>query len=848
MLFQQKVANSSAEDIAFEFDSAVMATPISSDDEIAPWVKEVVQAVSQKSTRAMLDDDTDEVITIDFSETLDASYIDSNSTRVRDVDAGEYLEHTASYSGKTLTITLTGAQDRLLARPGNKMDVLMLKDDFRDTAANALGVTVANGDTSVVGYDEDLTTSVGGNYVRLKFLAFAETNMDAQRVTLDETSQQKEDGRGVNDLDLIQANNDTFLDVDDMTVGIQQLNSAEDSDFDPVDPSPVSDAQERAQALLNAVAGKIDSQEDMSLQANTAGIHFTATNANYYELNVLDSVGVSKFNGLAQVELDGGTFDDAPNANRFVADVAEGDDQYLVLQGVVPGDIVQITPFDQFGYSGTLSNVTLVDNVAPTTVLQNSYGVPADSNNGEVTSREYGDGGEQSSTSSVKVGTPFLNITPRMLGLVNGLSEGTDEHGEEGIYTLKALFDANVVDPSTGKPFIDELNYSAPQVFGVYDAVAYTNWTTVSDDAFIGSRTIGVAFSEDIVLSADPVLTGENSGSTYAGLSGFIAKNDIQKQDENDPTFADLVQFDIDNVLTLANQDHGAQVDFSSVITDAQGNSGASSASVIVGDAMPPLVKSALYKGSSLVVTFNEEVAVDTTTTLTLGSKVITLDQDTVDAFEASSDKTVLTILPGSWSGKVDRTATFSLAQYEENAPADTDFSDGKNGHARLDFSKVEDVHGNSWSDFSDSSKQYFMQQPDFAAVDETGLFTVNGSDDGTTIGSTTLKVRFSGTHPMDVDAWDTNDDGQITGSELDGKFTYSAGTIDPTHTGHKAVRTNNGKTLTVTLELSAGTADSGAVVQINEDKDGTATTTEWGSAWDNTEYATVVSSEAKLN
>ena len=806
----------------------VDATPISSADSVAPWVKSVSQVVDQSAARGMLNDDATTVITVVFSEVM--SSIDANSIRVRDVDGGQYLGFTSTLSGNTLTLTLTNALTE-----GHEIDVLLLRDDFVDTAtpANALGLVDNNGANSNIGFDDTLTTSVGSTYVRLKLKSFEEANMDAEQVTLDETSQQRQDVRGgALDLEQLQTSNDAFLDVDNWTAGIHQLNTADDDDS-----STTADAQERMQALATALAGTIGSLESTDVFANTAGIQFAATNASYYEVDVLDSDGTSKFNGLARIELDGGTFDPAPNANRFVSDVAENENLYLVLQGVEPGDQVQITPFDEFGYSGTMASVELVDNVSPTTILQNAYGVAADNNNGSVVSLQYGDGGEQSSTPDADIGTPYLNITPRMLSIVDGTADGTDEEGLEGLYTLKQLFDLNTVnaipgDANEGELFIDVMNFLdgniAGSTPGVYDANAYTAWN-------VGSRTIGVAFSEDIVLNDAALITETNIDD--AVLSNYVANIDVLRQDDNGSTFADLVQFDIDNVIAFANGDHNGVIDFQAAISDVEGNSGATNAKVVVGDAMPPLVVSAQYKGSSLTINFNEDVVVDTSTTITLGSVPITLDQDTVDAFNASADHSVLNVLSSTWGDDLDRTAEFTLGQYDEADNADGSFPSDLHRHARLDFSDIEDTRGNNWDDYSTgataTSEEFFFFQPDFAAVDTTGLFSVTGSDLGTVLGSAEISVRFTGTHPIDISGWDANNDGTISQNEFENKFTFtdlSGGGVDinladDTHT---LAITNNGKTLTFNFVLTGNVAAG----------DNIAVGADWESQWDSSEVS----------
>lgn len=839
-------ANTSDEHTAHSMQD-VPATPISTADSIAPWVKSVSEVVSQTASRGMLNDDTDSVITIEFSEVMTS--IDDNSIRVRDVDDGEYLNFSYSLNGKTLTITIAETdlngdpQDRLLARAGHEIDVLLLVDDFRDTAtpANALGTVKNGGANTDIGFDSSLETSVGSQYVKLALKSYIEANANADAVSL-ENSQQSEDVRGVNDLDALQSKNNAFLDIDDMNVGIQQLNTADDDDA-----SGTADAQERMQALASALAGTIGSLESTDVEANTAGIQFAATNASYYELDVLDSEGTSKFNGLAQVELDGGTFDPAPNANRFVADVAEGQNLYLVLQGVEPTDVVHITPFDEFGYAGNLATVTLVDNVAPTTVLQNAYGTGADNNNGSVVSLQYGDGGEQSSNPDAEIGTPYLNVTPRMMSIVDGTADGTDEDGLEGVYTLKPLFDLNTEnaitdDPNFGELFIDELNFDAGNIAGstagVYDANAYAAWN-------VGQRTIGVAFSEDVVLNDAAAI--DHSQVTNATLSGFAANNDVLRQDDNGTTYADLIQFDIDDVIDFANADHDAVIDFSTAIEDAVGNAGASNAKVVVGDAMPPLVESAEYTGSAFSIQFNEAISVDTSTQIVLGGVAITLDQDTVDAFNLQGDKTILNVLPSAWGEDLDRTTVFSLAQYDEANPNEGSFPNDLHRHARLDFSDIEDLRGNSWSDVSTgataTSEEFFFYQPDFAAVDATGVFSVTGVDNGTTLGSSQISVRFTGTHPIDLSGWDANNDGVVSQNEFETKFTFTDDngggvTINAADDTHTLTPTNNGKTLTFNFVLT-GNVEAGDNLQVNA---------AWESQWDSTETSAPANSDVDFN
>lgn len=814
----------------------VQATKVLSEDTISPWVKAVAEVVDQTAGRGMLNDDVTDQFTIEFSETMaDIDASASNSLLIRDVDGGAYLPHSASLNGKVLTVTL---ESDLVA--GNEIDVLLLRDDFRDTAmpSNSVGTTIANGDNSPVGFDESMTTSVGSSYVRIKLKAYVEANQNAEAVDLTD-AQQTKDETGFGSLLELQEKNDAFLDVDDERDGIQQLNTADDNDS-----SNVADAAERMEDLAGAIAATVGYIDDTSVEANAAGIEFVSTVADYYEMDVIGSNGLSKFNGLVNKRLVGATFDGGV-ANRFVSDVSLGEKVYLVVQGVEPDDIVTITPYDQFGYSGQTASLTLKDNVAPTTVLQNAYGVNADNNNGSVTSLQYGNGGEQSSTPEVEPGIPFLNITPRMLSVVDGTSDGTEELGVEGLLTLKPLFDLNLVNDiadsnNRGEYFIDELDFDAANIPGstpgIYDAVAYSAWI---GDTSARTRTIGVAMSENVELTeTDPVVD-----TLSASLTNFVANNNVNIEDDGESTTADLVQFDIDDVVTFGNTDHGSIIDFQASITDATGNAGSSNAKVVVGDALPPMVESASYVGNELVINFNEAVAIDTSTQIVLGGQTITMDLDTVNAFNAQADQSTLRVLPSAWGDDLNRTATFTLAQYDESDATEGSFPSDLYRHARLDFSDVEDVLGNSWNDYSIGAaaddNEFFFHQPDFAAIDETGEFRVTGSDNGTTLNSDSISVQFTGTHPIDLSDWDGNNDGTIAQNEFETMFTFTdangGGTdINTADDTHSLVISNGGRTLTFTFVL-AGDVEDGDNLIVNA---------AWESQWDASETSAPANSD----
>ena len=732
-------------------------TEADTSDSVAPYVSEVDEVIAQSASTGMLNDDVTNTLTITFSEDIDSDYFDSddNSVVVRNVDDSTYeTVSSATLSDDVLTITLE--EDVV---EGNTYNVLLLKADLLDLAGNAIETG------SDVGYDSDLTTSTGSEYLKLTLQAYEEANQDA---TSPDLAQTETDDTGSDDLELIQQESPAFNDVDDTTGGIQQLNDDSDDDEDGN-----YDAADRLEELVAALADTISSSEDTIVTTNVARIEFTATNASYYVVDVADSDGTDKTSSITYNVLDNATWG---SSYDFTADEDEADIA-MVMTGVVPGDVVTITPYDDFGYAGTAASLELEDNVPPTTILQTAYGT-GDSTNSEVVSLQYGDGGEQASLDDATVGLPYFDLTPRLLGEVDGTGDGDYENN------LLRLYEYNATNPSSSNnTVVDEGEYFIDPDNGLYDATAYADFI----DDYDLSRTVGVAFSEDVTLTdTDPTFT-EVTSTDYAP-SNFEANNDVLIDDSGDTVNADLVQFDISDIYSFAMNESGSQLDFSDAVEDSNGNVAAStdygSPSVIFRDEIPALVTSAVYNGREFVITFDKAIDLDEVEDLTTAMDLngLSIDLSDEDDYDWDSDTYTLTVDFDAY-GEFDIADVFSYNQYDDynsdNLGEEPDDS-LEFAHGALDFSNITSSNGASWAYYNDlSSDEGQFDQPTFAAVNILKDFDVSTSTSGTS----TLTLTYTFTH--EVYGLDTLFSGYVEGgtttltsTEISTLITYSGSSI----------------------------------------------------------------------
>ncbi len=241
--------------------------------------------------------------------------------------------------------------------------------------------------------------------------------------------------------------------------------------------------------------------------------------------------------------------------------------EFLIV-GVAPGQTVKVRARDSFGAATSYVDVELQEKVAPTTVIQNSYRVDGDKVTGTAGEGSEIDGGHDVTIGKDgSLGYPYLTIAP-------------------GILDLESL---------TAKDGDDD----------TYDAGAFTTWNGAE-------LTTAVAFSESIAwIGSDhtPVLDDVNG----VDLNSFDIVNDITATggDNGNSAARDFVTFDIDNIFTFADSD-GGTISFDSIIEDLNDNT-ASAATVVVRDALPPLITKAVIeeRGSRnyLNITFSENLA-----------------------------------------------------------------------------------------------------------------------------------------------------------------------------------------------------------------------------------------------
>ncbi len=814
---------------------AVSAVEFEYVDTISPYVVMVNQVGNQLAARGLLSDDFSNTLTVQFSETLDASLIDSNSVVIRDVTSSSYVDHTTTVSGNILTITLNSSIPN-----GNKIDVWLLKDDFKDISGNL----AATG--TKVGFDADGSTATSSQYLQLLLTSYEEANQDATSPT---QAQLTQDVLGVDDLEAIQAGNNavnsayvTFLDVNDDVAGIQQLNSADDDDA-----SGTPDTDTRLTALLGQIAGTIGATGATTVESDNALVEFTATNASYYYLNVTDADGNDVVDVISETILQGGTFGTNPDADTRRIDPDGNGFAITVLVGdsVAPGYTVTITPYDDFGYAGTANSITLVDNVAPTTILQTSYGV-GNEDNGSVTSLQYGDGGEQVAVADVTPGTPYLDLTPRLLGQVDGTDDGSEDDVNY-VETFEALYEFNTVNPvgssnttvTAGDQFIDEAT-------NIYDANAWSEYLANFDF----TRSLGVAFSEDISLTASaPVFT---AAGTASAPTNFVANNDVTIDDDGSTVNADLVNFDIADVYDFVLQENGAVLDFTGAIQDSAGNvaiettaaAQTNNAKVVFRDMIPPMVTSAIYSGQALTVVFDKDI---NTALLTADGVTMTLNGETIDLSDADNytwDAATNTLVAnlGDAYGTFITGTVFDLAQYDDVTPTVTASVAGdadQFAHGALDFSQVPNANGVSWEDYNDlgAADEGYFQEPTFAATNVVEVFdeTISRS----ALGASTITITYEFKHAIDLDAVD-GDDNVMDSNEIQDIFTWSAGSVNAA--GNSLAITNlanGGSRLTFVLSLNAVTS---ATQTLDADFDGdglfNGDADDRVSAYDGTGYA----------
>ena len=810
----------------------VYATSIVSLDNIAPYVVGVAGVLDPSVSPASLDRDVSATsgIEITFSESLQSDDLDSSSVVLRNVSSNLYLTINSVTISDAGVLTLSAATN---FSSGDLLHLNLQRSDFKDSAGNVLVLGVLTddgGDDISIAYDELISSQNGTNDVlRLNLQAFQDINTNAQTP---EATQMTRDDSGEDYEEAIQLASTAFNDVDDDTDGFQQLNS-NDSDGSSISDSESADRlSDLATALNNATI--------VSVGTNVARVSFTPTNASYYSVSLTDSNGdiIDSNERLVTIKIEtiasvatSGSYDDVGAEDNLSS--VDGSDVELLLEGVIPGDMLIITPYDDLTYAGTAKQLVLVDNVEPTTILQNSYDVGDDVY--QIGSVYFGEGGGLASEDDGTVGLPVLHVTPQLLDnldgsgrdITAGLSDGVVNWGGADDSLEAELFDLIIFDEE-----VDNGNYDGQGGSdGIYDATAWDDFS--STEGWLG-RSIGVAFSEDIaIVEGNTPQFSASSTTVFNDWEGMAAQNDVTQNSEGSENVnADIIRLEVEDIMDLANNYSGEELNFSSVVQDDAGNvaSDSANARIRLQDSMPPFVTAANYYGASFVITFNEPInessywgenlylysGSDTSATLTLAlsEENVTYDADNyaISIVPASPDD-----YPGGsgssgvWVGDLDASVLFDLSTGAENDNVDDVY------YSQLRFDSIQDSQGNSWID--DRAE---LGRPDFAVVDSLGEFDsrVSSSANGFIVGedSGLDNIEWIFSHALDFEktfdgcASNSSELAKLTLTAVDSASCfklYDDRGIELTYAGannnSEGTISSNGKTFTFFLDLDNG-------------------------------------------
>jgi hypothetical protein len=448
--------------------------------------------------------------------------------------------------------------------------------------------------------------------------------------------------------------------------------------------------------------------------------------------------------------------------------------------GTAHGTTVSVTPVNGFGdviTSGKMS-FTLLDAIAPTTVLQESYNItdatPAtgtaaprtgqDVVTGTTGNAAFGNGGEISlgGSAGTSVGNPIIHVQPRHLaGQVSGAAVRNTELDSltGGMSARLSAAELTAFGPGAGTALSQST--IAGHEMPVYDATAIAAWAATPG-------TIGVAFNEDATVTAvAPVFDGSTT------LSGYAALNNVAADVDGNVVAVDLVTFATPDVVALS-LDAGADLSFVGAVTDSRGNAATANAQVFIQDTFPPMMTAAVWDGDTLELTFNEPVVIPAA-----GTSITIIDPETT----TNSLTIALTTTNAVASGNT-LSITLTGGQNTTMAPL---FVDGAGGeflydaigtateeqHALIDWDNIADATGNEWSEFNPTlsssnrgmesapivfdTRRWEVVAPRFLVVNSVGPFTysvatagfddggVGGDDDG----AVTFTITF--THPIDL-------------------------------------------------------------------------------------------------
>jgi len=831
-------------EVAVQNIGDVTVQAIHSVDGEEPFVV-TIDGVVSNATRGVLNDDLDgtQGIVIHFSEAI-TTEVDENSVFVvTNVATGYPLQvdiqtPVLSADGMTLTVTTVNA-----LAAGTQFNIMLQTTDFEDVAMNTLaeGATADYLGKALPDFDD-----LDGNFLELALEIHKDPVVSSEAVTFVDASDTlttapiNDDPRGDDDFELLAVINSNFIDNDNASAAtvLSQLNNAE------------ATTETRLQELGdNIVTGAGVGVAPATVTTDRARVHFTISDATKYNLALNSEEGISK-------DLSGEvSFADGTNAGLTlvasgVTDVIQvkvdaaayaGQTVEILIDNVDVNDVLTVTSISTLDTALAENTITLTDQVAPTAVLQRSYGLTVAGT--PQINKDYGNGGELSQIANTTFGTPYLYVTPLLLTPQAGANSLPLQRSETWDVLTEA-FEANVTNGTSGELEMN-LADNMPASAAVYNEAVMATWVP-------GSRNIGVAFSEDVALVGG--VTIPTTGFT-ASLTGFTAQNDVLVNDlgagsvVND---ADLVNIAVDNVITLANADDGQVLDFTGAVQDETANVAAVSdnARVIFKDAMPPIPLSAEYRGDSIVVTYNEAVslqalegliAADVFTLYGTGNtKAITVNDDN-EAANQNTTTVTLDLLDVDFAGGItvdtrevdslNKLQIFDRGTYDNDDDASTpkvlaSKAPGENVVSILYAPTVRDAaNGASWSTHSTGVDNLAI-----VIEDKTGSFALAAPISPTALPATDthVTVTYTFTHRIDLNdlCGGTVAAGAValTPAQVAACFEVNAGAIaidaldTPADSGtpSSATLSADGKTLTVIANVTAVVSATDTFAPVN--------------------------------
>jgi len=639
-------------------------------------------------TTLMLDRTATNEITINFTEPMSALDIE-NSILAYSGDTKLAISG-VSLVGNKLTVTFAQA-----FTDGQPIELYVMRDArLTDLEGNALvfngeaddeglGWNVLNLDTCTDGcedgYLQYLSCTASSRALKFNLMAYKELNLNAEAPTDGVQMQLDTDVNRTasSSLSPLEVYSNAFNNVYSGSE-IGQLNNVSSSRYS----SASGETAERLYDLKMALNG-----DGADLETDVARIQFVAHNANSYVVTVAEDSTCGAVDQTVGIDVGGCPSDTSLGwgTSHTLTGFADGETVQLIIDNAQHGDKVVVTPYDDLCKAGTPFEMTLADNVAPTTVLQNSYiGGTVYGGIGSVVA--FGEGGELTNPYNTggSLGMPALYITPGLLDNLdaaghNILEENTYTEGDESL--VQELYAYNY----------DDNNYSDKG--NVYDA---TDWEEFQNHL---GRKVGVAFSEDIDL------TGVTPTFEGTGVSCYSVLNNVTVDDAGHSVNRDLAVFCSDDILDLANNQTEKVMSFEGV-KDLAGNAGDASAKVMVLDGMPPFVTRAMYDGETVKITFNEPIQlVDcrTATNPDFECSWLMVRGETGNGmaeyytgadWTLSDGDTVLTIDATEFS---ELNSTMFSAHHEYDEADLYGLEAGDYRHAMLYFPAIQDKHGNSW-------------------------------------------------------------------------------------------------------------------------------------------------------